>query len=60
MVAEFRRRFWLTLLLTGPILALSPMIQMMLGVEEALRFEGSDYALFVLRPSCSSTEGGPS
>jgi P-type Cu2+ transporter len=48
MIAEFRRRFWLTLLLTGPILALSPMIQMMLGVEEALRFEGSDYALFVL------------
>lgn len=40
MVEEFKRRFWVSLLLTVPILALSPLIQSFLGIEEALQFPG--------------------
>ena len=40
MVEEFKRRFWVSLLLTVPILALSPLIQSVLGIEEALQFPG--------------------
>ncbi len=40
MVADFRRRFWISLVLTIPILALSPLIQSVLGIGEALQFPG--------------------
>jgi len=46
MVADFRRRFWISLLLTGPVLALSPLIQKVLGLGDALRFRGDMYVLF--------------
>lgn len=48
MIADYRRRFWVSLVLTVPVLALSPMIQRFLGVREALSFPGSDYLLFAL------------
>lgn len=48
MVADFRRRFWVSLALTIPILALSPMIQDWLGLAERLAFPGSPYVLFGL------------
>ena len=48
MVADFRRRFWVTLLLTPFVLALSPMIQHALGLGEALAFTGDRYLLFAL------------
>jgi P-type Cu2+ transporter len=48
MVADFRRRFWITLLLTPPVLLLSPMIQHLLGIGDALAFPGDRYVLFVL------------
>ncbi len=48
MIADYRRRFWVSLVLTVPVLALSPMIQRFLGVREALFFPGSDYLLFAL------------
>lgn len=48
MIADFRRRFWVSLLLTIPILVLSPMIQSMLGVRETLAFPGSNYILSTL------------
>jgi hypothetical protein len=48
MIADFRRRFGVSLALTVPILALSPMIQHALGLREALEFPGSDYVLFLL------------
>ncbi len=48
MVADFRRRFWVTLLLTPFVLALSPMIQHALGLGEALAFPGDRYVLFAL------------
>ncbi len=40
MVADFRRRFWVSLVLTIPVLALAPMIQEFLGVTEAWAFPG--------------------
>ncbi len=40
MVADFRRRFWISLVLTVPILLLSPLIQGILGIEETLQFPG--------------------
>ena len=45
MVADFRRRFWISLLLTIPILALSPMIQRFIGLKEAISFSGDTYVL---------------
>jgi Cu2+-exporting ATPase len=48
MVADYRKRFWISLALTLPILLLSPMIQKFLGLETALRFSGDSYLLFVL------------
>ncbi|MBU1877779.1 MAG: cadmium-translocating P-type ATPase [Chloroflexi bacterium] len=48
MVADFRRRFWVALVLTIPILALSPLIQEFLGLRETLRFPGDLYVLFGL------------
>jgi len=48
MVADFRRRFWVSLGITVPILALSPMIQAFLGLREAVRFPGDTYVLWAL------------
>jgi len=48
MVADFRRRFWISLIITIPVLALSPMIQRFLGLGDALRFTGDLYVLFGL------------
>jgi Cu2+-exporting ATPase len=47
MVADFRKRFRVSLVLTVPILLLSPMIQDFLGLG-GLRFPGDAYVLFVL------------
>lgn len=46
MVADFRRRFWISLILTFPVLALAPLIQQILGVEEAWRFPGDRFVQF--------------
>lgn len=48
MVADYRKRFWVTLVATIPILALAPMIQGWLGLEEALDFRGDSYVLAAL------------
>lgn len=48
MVADFRRRFWITMILTPPVLLLSPMIQHWLGLAEALAFPGDRFVLFGL------------
>ena len=48
MVADFRRRFWVSLIITIPVLALSPMIQRFLGLGDSLRFTGDLYILFIL------------
>ena len=48
MIADFRRRFWVSLVLTVPILLLSPMIQRFLGLDQTLAFPGDVYVLFGL------------
>ena len=47
MVADFRRRFWICLALTAPVLLLSPIVQRWLGLA-ALQFPGDAYVLFLL------------
>src|SRR5438034_11510144 len=46
MVADFRRRFWISLALTLPVLATSHMIQQFLGLRDALAFPGDRYVGF--------------
>ena len=48
MVADFRRRLWVSLALTLPILALAPLIQKLLHLEGALSFPGDQYVQFAL------------
>ena len=46
MAADFRKRFWISLALTLPILVLSPLLQRLVGLREAIRFPGDLYVLF--------------
>lgn len=46
MVEDFKRRFYISLIITVPILLLSPMIQMFMGVH--WMFPGDSYLLFAL------------
>lgn len=46
MAADFRKRFWISLALTLPILALSPMLQQLVGLRETFGFSGDTYVLF--------------
>lgn len=46
MIGDFKKRFFITLILTVPIMLLSPMIQQWLGVD--WKFTGSGYILFLL------------
>lgn len=47
-IADFRKRFWISLALTLPILALSPVIQGFLRLGNRFRFTGDTYLLFAL------------
>jgi Cu2+-exporting ATPase len=46
MIADFKKRFWVSLVITLPIVVLAPMIQELLGYE--LRFNGDRYFQFAL------------
>ena len=46
MVEDFRKRLWISLVLTLPILALSPMLQKLVGLHQAISFSGDLYVLF--------------
>ena len=46
MAADFRKRFWISLVLTLPILALSPLLQKLVGLRETFGFSGDTYVLF--------------
>ena len=46
MAADFRKRFWISLVLTLPILALSPLLQSLVGLQDVVRFSGDLYVLF--------------
>lgn len=59
MVADFRKRFWISLIITLPILALSPMIQAFLGFKTILAFPGDTYVLWVLSSTVFFYGGWP-
>jgi P-type Cu2+ transporter len=59
MIADFRRRFWVSLILTVPILALSPLVQRFLGLEGLISFAGDSYVLFALSSAVYSYGGWP-
>ena len=46
MAADFRKRFWISLVLTLPILVLSPMLQKLVGLRESISFSGDTYVQF--------------
>ncbi len=48
MLDDFKRRFWVSLAITLPILILSPMIQGFLGLGDSIRFPGDLFVLFGL------------
>jgi len=48
MIDDLKKRFWISLILTIPILVLSPTIQELVGFGDSLRFTGDMYLLFVL------------
>ncbi len=48
MIADYRKRFWISLGISIPILLLSPLIQQFLGLGTALRFTGDLYLSFLL------------
>jgi len=47
MVEDFKKRFWISLIVTAPILLFSHMVQMFIGLEQ-LQFNGDNYVVFVL------------
>jgi Cu2+-exporting ATPase len=48
MVADYKKRFWVSAALTIPVLILSPMVRALFGIGDALLFDGDVYVLFVL------------
>jgi Cu2+-exporting ATPase len=46
MIDDFKKRFWISLILTMPVLLLSEMIQHWLGFE--IKFQGDKYVLLIL------------
>lgn len=59
MIADFRRRFRVSLGLTIPILLLSPLIQRFLGIEGRLDFPGDSYVMFALSSAVYFYGGWP-
>jgi Cu2+-exporting ATPase len=59
MVADFRRRFWVSLIITIPILLLSPLVQKFLHLEGHISFTGDSYVLFVLSSAVFFYGGWP-
>jgi len=48
MVEDYKKRFWFSIILTVPVLILSPLIQGLLGVSGTINFYGDLYVLFIL------------
>lgn len=59
MAADFKRRFWISLVLTLPALALAPMIQEWLGLKEAMAFPGDSYVQWALATAIFLYGGWP-
>jgi len=48
MVADFRHRFFISLVITVPILLLSPMVKELFGIPGFMTFTGDQYALWAV------------
>ncbi len=48
MITDFKRRFLICLVLTIPVIFLTPMIQHILGIRDIIGFYGDSYVLFFL------------
>ncbi len=48
MVADFRKRFWVSLVITIPVLLLSPSVRSFFGFKDAVLFSGDKYVVFGL------------
>jgi Cu2+-exporting ATPase len=48
MVKDFKKRFWVSLVITIPVLVLSPFLQSVFGTREIFNFPGDIYVLFAL------------
>ena len=59
MVADFRRRFWVSLVLTVPVLVLARHIQRWLGLDDALTFPGDNLVQFVFASAIFFYGGWP-
>src|SRR5262245_21589622 len=59
MVADFRRRFWVSLILSIPVLALAPLVQAWLGLSERLAFPGDRSVQAVLATTIYLYGGWP-
>src|SRR3989441_9574607 len=59
MVSDFRRRFWISLGLTVPVLATSEMVQHFLGVRHVLAFPGERYVEFLFASAIYFYGGWP-
>ena len=59
MVVDFRRRFWISTVLTVPVLVLAPMIQKFLGLRETLRFPGDSYLQWAIATIIFAYGGWP-
>src|SRR5438034_5071146 len=59
MVDDFRRRFWISLALTVPVLATSEMVQHFLGLRPVLGFPGDRYVEFVFASAIYFYGGWP-
>jgi P-type Cu2+ transporter len=59
MVADFRRRFWVSLVLTLHILIFSPLLQEFLGRREPVGLPGALYALFAFSSAVFFYGGWP-
>src|ERR1035437_9178180 len=46
MAEDFQKRFWISLILTLPVLVLSPILQTLVGLRDIIRFPGDIYVLF--------------
>lgn len=58
MVADFKKRFWISLIISIPVLILSPLIQRFIGIEGDIVFTGDEYVLFILSSGIFSMVAG--
>jgi Cu2+-exporting ATPase len=59
MVADFRKRFWISLALSVPVIVLSPMLQELVGLRETLHFAGDLFVSAVVSTAIFFYGGWP-